>query len=275
MATQAQLDAVKALIAAGDFDAARTAFREEWDELFLNFAMDLLVGGSNPVVLTNNDISESWNLHLSNADSFGANSTYLYAVPTIDQGAVIIPVTSVFVPPQGYIWHVKNGSTTNRLTIDPQDSATIDGAGTIDIEPGGSIRLMFDNVSGRELSVLAASATRKYQRVGLGAADTAAGLLSWQNPFGAPILVSIVVDITTPATGAHVSQFGQAATAAASGTLLDNIDTGTAATVYSSPQPATGKRVVRVGTGEYVTGSTNTGAAAGMVGNAFIEYMLA
>ncbi len=167
MATQAQLDAVKALVKAGDFDAARTAFRGEWDELFLNFAMDLSVQGAPPVRLENLTISESWNLQNQDADTFGGLSTHLYGVPTVDLATLVLPVTGVFVPPDGHRFTIRNGSSVNRLLVDPDGAATIDGRSTLTVEPHGCVELLFEGVTGREFGVVSSSSVERVERVPL------------------------------------------------------------------------------------------------------------
>lgn len=148
--TQAQVDAVIALILSGQFDQASAMFREKWDELFLRAFMDVLSNGAGfPSLLVNSGISESWDLSSEAASSFGKFETILLATPDIDQAAIILPVTgSTFDPPDGYRFTIKNADlTTNRLQIDPSGSVTIDGSTTVDIAIGSSLQLFFDGTN--------------------------------------------------------------------------------------------------------------------------------
>lgn len=277
MITQEQIDQLIALIEAGEFDQASEFLREEWPELWLALAQSILVRGSKPVHLEDLAISESWNLHLQAAEDFGASATHLFGIPTVDQDSVVLPVTTLFLPTEGYRFLIVNGSTTNRLTVDPDGAATIDGAGTLDVEPLGSLELVFEGITGREFRVVASSSVERIDRIPLVVAGTPAGMIAWQNPFGVPVLVRIVLDITTASTGASTADFGQAATAVVSDNLIDQVDLGTAPGVFSShdDQGTNGRTYRRVGVDEFVTGSKFSGAVSGLVGTAFIHYRIA
>jgi hypothetical protein len=108
-------------------------------------------------------------------------------------------------------------------------------------------------------------------------ADDPAGLVDWVNPFTLPILVRLVLDLTTPAAGACTASFGVAAGSVLSDDLVDDVDLAAGAGVLSShDDPGTnGRAWRRVEVGEHVTGSTSTGAAAGAAGTLHILYRFA
>lgn len=121
----------------------------------------------------------------------------------------------------------------------------------------------------------------KCAKVTLAAADTAGGILAWQNPETTAILVlRILIDVTTAATAACTADFGSAANATTSAdNLLDGLDVNTATGLFDnvSDGGTNGKARQRLdakgGTTDYVTGSKATGAAAGLAGSAYIFYV--
>ena len=121
----------------------------------------------------------------------------------------------------------------------------------------------------------------KCAKVALSAADTAGGILAWQNPEASAIVVlRLLIDLTTAATGAVTADFGPAANATTSSdTLIDGVDLNTATGVFDNfDNPGNdGKSLQRLdakgGTTDHVTGSLAAGAAAGLKGNAYIFYM--
>lgn len=116
-------------------------------------------------------------------------------------------------------------------------------------------------------------------RVALATATGNAGMLSWQNPEEHPIIVQrLMLDITTPATGAAVANFGSDADGeGTSDDLLDGVDIGTAAGVFDNidDQGTNGESLVRLdeqgGTTDHLTGSAESDPA-GLVGFAYIQY---
>ena len=120
----------------------------------------------------------------------------------------------------------------------------------------------------------------KCAKVALGSADTAGGILAWQNPESSAIVVArLVIDRTTKSTGACTADFGTAANGTTSSdNLLDGVDVGAAAGIEDNIENkgTSGKARQRVdakgGTTDYITGSKATGAAAGLVGNVYILY---
>ena len=115
-------------------------------------------------------------------------------------------------------------------------------------------------------------------KVALAAADTAGGLLAWANPEGATIIVThVVVDVTTGSTGACTADFGVAANGTTlSDTLLDGINANGAGpndNIYDKGTAGASRRTMT--SSQFLTGSKATGAAAGLVGNAYITYIVA
>ena len=113
-------------------------------------------------------------------------------------------------------------------------------------------------------------------KVPLAALDTGGGVLSVANPEGVELFVTrVLVDVTTPATGVCTVNAGIAAAATTSSdNLLDGLDVGTAAILADNVgTPGTnGKAVQAWAANQFLTISMATGAAAGLVGNAYIEY---
>jgi hypothetical protein len=132
-----------------------------------------------------------------------------------------------------------------------------------------------------ELNMLAGSSNGfstfpKLVKQSLNAIDTAAGVFSWLNPEPNPVIViRLVLDLTFVATGACTLDIGGAATSVLADNLIDGIDVHTATLTADNllTPGANGKAVVRVPVGGFVTGSTASGASAGMQGNAYIEYV--
>lgn len=115
--------------------------------------------------------------------------------------------------------------------------------------------------------------------VPLAAVDSAGGVLSWQNPEAVAIaIIGFELDITTPATVACSLDAGTTITTSttASDNLIDSLDVHTAAGLFNvgDQTGANGKTRQRLASGKWVTISKDTGATAGMVGNAYIRYYL-
>lgn len=114
-------------------------------------------------------------------------------------------------------------------------------------------------------------------KVPLGASDAAGGIFAWLSPTAGPIDVTRVdIDATTKATGACTIDVGTTVVSAAtkSDNLLDGIDVGTAAALLTlvDQAGANGRNRQRLAAGGWVTGSTDSGAAAGLAGFAYIHY---
>jgi len=130
-----------------------------------------------------------------------------------------------------------------------------------------------------EAGVQSASAVTKTPvtvRVALAAADTAGGVLAWANPTGGSIIATrVVFDVTTKATGACTIDVGVAADGTTSAdTVMDGLDVGTAAGVFDNieNQGTNGKSALKLTSSQYITASRTGGAAAGLVGYAYITY---
>jgi len=112
----------------------------------------------------------------------------------------------------------------------------------------------------------------------LTASDTAGAIFNWTNiEEGAVIVDELLVDVTTKTSNACTLDVGYTATSTAtsSDTLLDGQDINTATGVFNNMFGAgTGNAVgvVKVAKGKYITASTKTGAAAGLVGKWYLHY---
>lgn len=127
----------------------------------------------------------------------------------------------------------------------------------------------------------AAVATRvpKVARVALGTGTSGGGVFAWQNPEAGAIAVTrVLLDVTTAATAAATVDVGTTATSAttSSDTLIDGLDVNAAAGLFSNlKNPGTnGKADQRLASGKWVTASQASGAVAGLVGYAYIEYVV-
>lgn len=124
------------------------------------------------------------------------------------------------------------------------------------------------------------AAIKKHVKVALAALDAAGGILAWQNPEGVDILVTrFYIDTTAVATAACTADFGMTATSAATSAdnLIDGVDLNAAVIFADNVTNAgtNGKSRQKVAAGKWITGSKATGAAAGLVGSAYIEYVIA
>jgi len=117
----------------------------------------------------------------------------------------------------------------------------------------------------------------KTVKVPLAAVDTAAGILSWANPESVPVIVTgVLVDVTTQSSGACTISIGTSATGTtSSANLIDTLSVAAAGSFDNITDKGTnGKSRQRLAVGSYVTGSTASGASAGLVGNAYITYIV-
>src|SRR6185437_13756371 len=120
----------------------------------------------------------------------------------------------------------------------------------------------------------------KTAKVALAAVDTGGGIFSWVNPEGAAIIIQrVTIDAITPATGACTIDVGSTVVSGttSSNNLLTGLDIHTAAiTADNLSNPGgSGKALQKLASGGWVTGSKASGASAGLVGSAFISYILA
>jgi hypothetical protein len=117
----------------------------------------------------------------------------------------------------------------------------------------------------------------KIAKVALAAVDTGGGLFAWANPeAGAIIVQRVTLDVTTNTSGACTANIGTTATSAttSSDNLIDGVSLATAAKVVDNLGDAgtNGKTRQKLAAGKWVTGSVDSGASAGLVGFAYIEY---
>ncbi len=114
-------------------------------------------------------------------------------------------------------------------------------------------------------------------RLDLAGVDGAGGVLAVANPEGKRLMITdIILDVATKSTGACTLDAGVAADGATSSdNLLDGLDVGTAAGVFSNGRnPGTnGKMHALWGADQYLTISKATGAATGLVGKAIIKWV--
>ena len=116
-------------------------------------------------------------------------------------------------------------------------------------------------------------------RVALAAVDTAGGVFAWPNPHENAILVTgLALDVTTKASAACTLDCGTTATSAttSSDNLIDGLDINAAAGVFNNVTDVgtNGKSRQRLASGKWVTGSVASGASAGLVGYAYIKYIV-
>jgi hypothetical protein len=116
-------------------------------------------------------------------------------------------------------------------------------------------------------------------RAALAALDTGGGILSLANPEEAAIIVTrLAIYTTTKSTGACTADAGIAAGATTSSdNLIDGVDLGTAAGQFCNLKNAgtNGKASQLWAANQYLTISMASGAAAGLVGYAYVEYIRA
>ncbi|MBV9521602.1 MAG: hypothetical protein JO010_02340 [Alphaproteobacteria bacterium] len=119
----------------------------------------------------------------------------------------------------------------------------------------------------------------KTVKLPLAANDSAGGIFSWVNPEPVAIVVtSVYVDATTPSSGACAISIGTTAVSGAtvSANLIDTLSLATAGTFDTITDKGTnGRSRQRLAVGAWVTGSTVSGASAGLAGNVYITYLVA
>ena len=133
------------------------------------------------------------------------------------------------------------------------------------------------NVTTAEINLLAGvDRLVRTEVVPLAAVDTAGGVFAW-TPGAAAIIKGLFLDVVTKTTGACTLDVGVAANGTTlNDTLIDGLDVNAAAGLFSNHKNAGvhGLADVRCSATQYVTGSVASGASAGIVGNAYIEYIL-
>lgn len=161
---------------------------------------------------------------------------------------------------------------------------SVESGGSLDIESGGAFKIAGTTVtpSATELNHLKyADRLTKVVKVALTALDTGGGIFSWKNDEeGAAIIVTrLLLDITTKTTGACTLDAGTTAASATtvSDNLIDGLDINAATGQFDNLGNAgtNGKTRQKLADDGWVTGSMKTGAAAGLVGSVYIEYLVA
>lgn len=154
-------------------------------------------------------------------------------------------------------------------------------AGGIVVQIAAGQALQYQDSAGNVLAQMDAnSRPGRVVKVPLAAVDTAGGVFSWQNPeAGAIIIDRVELDVTTVATGACTVDVGSTSASATtlSDNLIDGADVHTAVALFDNITDigANGKSRQKIAAGKWITGSTASGASAGIVGNAYIHYHLA
>ena len=119
----------------------------------------------------------------------------------------------------------------------------------------------------------------KVAKIALAAVDTGGGVFSWQNDEGASIIVTgLVLDVTTASTGACTLDCGTTAVSATTkvDNLIDGLDVNAAAGVFDNitDKGTNGVSRQKLASAKWVTGSVASGASAGIVGFAYIKYIV-
>lgn len=103
----------------------------------------------------------------------------------------------------------------------------------------------------------------------------AGGMFSIANPLGVPLIIlDMIVDVTTQATGAATADCGVAANGTTSSdTILDEIDIGTGVDIFNPANDGgtNGKKIRKWSASEYVTGTASADSTA-LVGKVHIKY---
>jgi hypothetical protein len=113
-----------------------------------------------------------------------------------------------------------------------------------------------------------------------GAALHAANLTLWTAPAKA-IILRVLLDVTTVATGACTVDIGYTASTAttSSDTLLDGVDVNAATVLFDSMNAAldsgANAKAQLAASGKWITADEASGDATGLVANAYIQYYLA
>lgn len=162
--------------------------------------------------------------------------------------------------------------TYNSANYEKQGGAEWVVGGSLDIATGGSLK------SGGAAILSGGQQVERIAKVALAAVDTAGGVLAWANPeTGAIIVTRVILDITTQSSGACTVDVGVAANGTTlSDILIDGVSVAAAGLVDNLGNAGTnGKTRQKATAGQFVTGSVASGASAGMVGSAYIHYLVA
>lgn len=137
-----------------------------------------------------------------------------------------------------------------------------------------------DDASGKVMATVGGSRNRavKVAKVDFaGGTDTAGGIFAWSNPEqGSIIIEGVVLDITTQSSGACSISVGSAANGTtSSANLLDTQSVAATGQLDNfSNKGAGGKSSGKLTAGQFVTASRASGASAGLIGSAYISYIV-
>lgn len=137
------------------------------------------------------------------------------------------------------------------------------------------------NNAGQAIGTVACDRTVKIATVTLSGGAIHAAVTNWQNPESSKILIlRAIADITTKSTAASTLDVGltEVSATTASDTLLDGIDTGTAAAIWDSNDDTDNgnngvAKVQALASGKWVTFKEASGNTAAMVGTVYIHYV--
>lgn len=177
-----------------------------------------------------------------------------------------------FVPSASY---TRTGATdTGGTYASPTlTSPTISGTTAI----GSGATLTNPTINGTAFATGQAPAL--WEKVALSGTAIHAGTVTLKTFAAASVILRVLVDITTASTGASTLDVGYTAASAttSSDTLLDGIS-GTPAAIFDSMNAAldSGANALaqKAASGKWITITEASGSAAGLVGNAYIEYIL-
>lgn len=121
--------------------------------------------------------------------------------------------------------------------------------------------------------------SRKVATGNLGVADTGGGVISWANPEATSIIITrVIIDVTTASTGACTLDIGTTAASATTvvDNLIDGVDVGSAVITADNieDQGTNGTSRQKLASGKWLTASKASGAAAGLAGKYYIEYIV-
>ena len=171
------------------------------------------------------------------------------------------------------------------------DKLSVKSGGILNVESGGQLQIAGTAVTATAAELNASAAAGgalhpldraiKCDVVAIaGAALHAANLTLWQAPADA-IVLGVLLDVTTVATGACTVDIGYTASTAttSSDTMLDGVDVNAAVALFDSRNHAldsgANAKAQKAASGKWITADEASGDATGLVANAYIFYVLA
>lgn len=138
------------------------------------------------------------------------------------------------------------------------------------------------NNAGEAIGTVACDRVTKVAKVTLNGSAIHAAVTNWQNPENSKIfIIRALADITTKSTVASTLDVGltEVSATTASDTLLDGIDTGTAAALFDSTDNTDNgtngvTKSQALAAGKWVTFKEASGNTAALVGQVYIHYLL-